>query len=124
MVEIEKVKDVFKEYIIKQLDIMGDKSPALKLLKPIAKRVINNNINSFDKFLKPLADENGKIDIEGIFDEEMEIINTIDNFDFTIPYIGDGNISNGVVSFSLPYIDKGIALNQTDFETLKELLIQ
>lgn len=33
------------------------------------------------------------IDIEGIFDEEMEIINNIDNFNFDIPFIGGGNIS-------------------------------
>lgn len=36
----------------------------------IAKRAITNNINSFDKFLKPIADKDGMIDIEGIFDEE------------------------------------------------------
>lgn len=31
------------------------------------------------------------IDIEGIFDEEMEVINNIDNFNFDIPFIGGGN---------------------------------
>lgn len=30
------------------------------------------------------------IDIEGIFDEEMEVINNIDNFNFDIPFIGGG----------------------------------
>lgn len=34
----------------------------------MAKRAITNNINSFDKFLKPIADKDGMIDIEGIFD--------------------------------------------------------
>lgn len=32
-----------------------------------------------------IADKDGMIDIEGIFDEEMEVINNIDNFNFDIP---------------------------------------
>lgn len=81
MVEIGNVKEVIKDYIIKQLVSMGESSPAIRLLTPLAKRAITNNINSFDKFLKPIADKDGMIDIEGIFDEEMEVINNIDNFD-------------------------------------------
>lgn len=75
MVEIGNVKEVIKDYIIKQLVSMGESSPAIRLLIPLAKRAITNNINSFDKFLKPIADKDGMIDIEGIFDEEMEVIN-------------------------------------------------
>ena len=93
MVEIGNVKEVIKDYIIKQLVSMGESSPAIRLLIPLAKRAITNNINSFDKFLKPIADKDGMIDIEGIFDEEMEVINNIDNFNFDIPFIGGGNIS-------------------------------
>lgn len=85
MVEINSVKEVIKDYIIKQLVSMGESSPAIRLLIPLAKRAITNNINSFDKFLKPIADKDGMIDIEGIFDEEMEVINNIDNFNFDIP---------------------------------------
>lgn len=70
MVEIGNVKEVIKDYIIKQLVSMGESSPAIRLLIPLAKRAITNNINSFDKFLRPIADKDGMIDIEGIFDEE------------------------------------------------------
>lgn len=56
MVEIGNVKEVIKDYIIKQLVSMGESSPAIRLLTPLAKRAITNNINSFDKFLKPIAD--------------------------------------------------------------------
>ena len=74
MVEIDSVKEVIKDYIVKQLVSMGESSPAIRLLIPLAKRAITNNINSFDKFLRPIADKDGMIDIEGIFDEEMEVI--------------------------------------------------
>ena len=117
------VKEVIKDYIIKQLVSMGESSPAIRLLIPLAKRAITNNINSFDKFLKPIADKDGMIDIEGIFDEEMEVINNIDNFNFDIPFIGGGNISKGIISLEVPYVNKIVALNQTDLEVLKESLI-
>lgn len=71
----------------------------------------------------PNANKDGMIDIEGIFDEEMEIINNIDNFDFDIPFIGGGNISKGIISLEIPYVNKIVALNQTDLEVLKESLI-
>lgn len=106
MVEIGNVKEVIKDYIIKQLVSIGESSPAIRLLIPLAKRAITNNINSFDKFLKPIADKDGMIDIEGIFDEEMEIINNIDNFNFDIPFIGGGNISKGIISLEVPYVNK------------------
>lgn len=102
---------------------MGESSPAIRLLIPLAKRAITNNINSFDKFLKPIADKDSMIDIEGIFDEEMEVINNIDNFNFDIPFIGGGNISKGIISLEVPYVNKIVALNQTDLEVLKESLI-
>lgn len=57
MVEINSVKEVIKDYIIKQLVSMGESSPAIRLLILLAKRAITNNINSFDKFLKPIADK-------------------------------------------------------------------
>lgn len=106
MVEINSVKEVIKDYIIKQLVSMGESSPAIRLLIPLAKRAITNNINSFDKFLKPIADKDGMINIEGIFDEEMEVINNIDNFNFDILFIGGGNISKGIISLEVPYVNK------------------
>lgn len=92
------------------------------------RRDVNGKANAgltlgIDKFLKPIADKDGMIDIEGIFDEEMEIINNIDNFNFDIPFIGGGNISKGIISLEVPYVNKIVALNQTDLEVLKESLI-
>lgn len=111
MVEIGNVKEVIKDYIIKQLVSMGESSPAIRLLIPLAKRAITNNINSFDKFLKPIADKDGMIDIEGIFDEEMEVINNIDNFNFDIPFIGEwfgGNIDNKVFESAITFWFKDV----------------
>lgn len=96
-------------------------NPAIKLVKPLAKRAIINNIDSFDKFINTIA-KDGKIDIEGIVDEEIEIIKSIPNFDFNIPVLGNGNISNGNITLSIPFINKGIMFNQSDLETFRQLL--
>lgn len=88
MVEISNVKEVIKDYIIKQLVSMGESSPAIRLLIPLAKRAITNNINSFDKFLKPIADKDGMIDIEGIFDEE-EVVEQMYHVKDNKKYIGE-----------------------------------
>lgn len=117
MVEINSVKEAIKDYIVKQLVSMGESSPAIRLLTLLAKRAIMNNIDSFDKFLKPIADKDGMIDIEGIFDEEMEIINNIDNFNFDIPYHDyaklfeewfGGNIDNKVFESAITFWFKDV----------------
>lgn len=93
MVEIDNVKEVIKDYIIKQLVSMGESSPAIRLLIPLAKRTITNNINSFDKFLKPIADKDGMIDIEGIFDEDeyeaKEVVEQMYHVKDNKKYIGE-----------------------------------
>lgn len=105
------------DYIVNQIDILGESNPAIKLVKPLAKRAIINNIDSFDKFINTIA-KDGKIDIEGIVDEEIEIIKSIPNFDFSIPVLGNGNISNGNITISIPFINKGITT------TTKEMNIE
>ena len=87
MVEIGNVKEVIKDYIIKQLVSMGESSPAIRLLIPLAKRAITNNINSFDKFLKPIADKDGMIDIEGISKLKLSILLIISISSSNIPSI-------------------------------------
>lgn len=40
-----------------------------------------------------------------------------------IPNANSGNISKGIISLEVPYVNKIVALNQTDLEILKESLI-
>lgn len=123
MIEVAKVKEKLVSYITNQIDVLGESNTAIKLVKPLAKRAVINHIDSFDNFINAIA-KDGKVDVEGILTEEMEIIKSIDNFDFTIPYLGDGNISSGNITLSIPFINKGIVFNQSDLETFKQLLIQ
>lgn len=124
MVQIDKVKTKIEEYILSQIDSLGTTNPAIKLVKPLAKRAISNHMDGINKFLVRIADADGNIDVEGIISEEIEIINSIDNYDFAIPFLGEGNISKGNVTLSIPFINKGIVFNQSDLETFRQLIIQ
>ena len=123
MVDVEVVKQRLADYLVKQIDTLGEVSPAIKLLKPLAKRAISNRIDSFDKFIN-LFSKDGKLDVDGIFSEEIEAIQSINNFNFEIPFFGTGNISNGSITIPIPLLDKGIMLNTSDLETLRQTLIQ
>lgn len=46
MVEVSVVKQKLQDYIVNQIDILGESNPAIKLVKPLAKRAIINNIDS------------------------------------------------------------------------------
>lgn len=108
MVEIGNVKEVIKDYIIKQLVSMGESSPAIRLLIPLAKRAITNNINSFDKFLKPIADKDGMIDIEGIFDEEVAINAQYHDYAKLFEEWFGGNIDNKVFESAITFWFKDV----------------
>jgi hypothetical protein len=46
MVDVSVVKQKLQDYIINQIDILGESNPAIKLVKPLAKRAIINNIDT------------------------------------------------------------------------------
>ena len=73
MVDVETVKQKLAEYLMKQIDTLGEVNPAMKLMKPLAKRVISNRIDSFDKFLNSIS-KDGKLDVDGILSEEIEVV--------------------------------------------------
>lgn len=60
MIEVSVVKQKLQDYIVNQIDILGESNPAIKLVKPLAKRAIINNIDSFDKFINAIAKDGKK----------------------------------------------------------------
>ena len=52
MVQLDKVKIKIQEYILSQIDSLGATNPAIKLVKPLAKRAIVNNMDGIDKWLR------------------------------------------------------------------------
>lgn len=52
-----------------------------------------------------------------------KMTNSIDEQIAFLQIIGGGNISKGIISLEVSYVNKIVALNQTDLEVLKESLI-
>ena len=49
MVQLDKVKIKIQEYILSQIDSLGATNPAIKLVKPLAKRAIVNNMDGDER---------------------------------------------------------------------------
>lgn len=84
---------------------------------PVTQFILGNS----DPLLYPSEKMTNSIDEQIAFLQSQK--QDIDNFNFDIPFIGGGNISKGIISLEVPYVNKIVALNQTDLEILKESLI-
>lgn len=51
--------------------------------------------------------QTAKVSVWDLIDAEIEPL----TFDFNIPVLGNGNISNGNITISIPFINKGIMFN-------------
>lgn len=118
---IEKVKVVPEGYNGAGMDGYGRRDVNGKANAGLTLGIIGTALGAWALFGNRRSAD-GKIDIEGIVDEEIEIIKSIPNFDFNIPVLGNGNISNGNITLSIPFINKGIMFNQSDLETFRQLL--
>lgn len=120
---INKVTENLKAYLLNQVTSLSRTNPAIGFLKPIIIRVLDKNLHKVTKTLGLIADDKGEIDLEGILTEMLESVMTSSPFPITIPNFGDILIGGGEIKFSLPFTNKGIILNKEDLMALKEALI-
>lgn len=73
MIEVSVVKQKLQDYIVNQIDILGESNPAIKLVKPLAKRAIINNIDSFDKFINTIAKDGKYVAINAQYHDYCEL---------------------------------------------------
>lgn len=121
--EISRIIDKSKGYIIDQLDNLSKTNPLIGFTKPLIVRIIDNNINKADKALSLLADKDGNIDIENIMTEMIESVMNTKPFNIHTSFMGDINIGNGNIILNIPFTDKNIVFNSSDLENLKNILI-
>lgn len=110
-------------YIDSQLSIMSKNTPIIGVAKPIITRIVNNNIGKLSNILGLMANESGDIDIENILNEMLSNIMSANPFSVNIPVIGDVELGGGFIKLNIPFTDKRIVLDKTDFDTFKEMII-
>lgn len=111
------------KYIDTQLNSLSDVYPVVNFLKPIAKRVVDNNINKVKSFLNLIEDKDGNIDIEGILNETIKEVTNSKPFIMNTKTLGDINFGNGKVEFNIPFLNKKLVLSTEDLELFKECIM-
>lgn len=122
MLTVMQLNDNIKRYIITQMDVLSGGNPMIGFMKPLVVRGLDKNFSKIAKTLDLIADENGKIDVEGILSEMIETIKTSQPFTLKTSFIGDVEIGEGHVKLNIPFVNKRLVLDKTDLDTLKEML--
>lgn len=135
-----------KEKLLTSLDLWADarisdmvkENPALAIPSVYMKRASHNIIakhkdiwgKSIDNATLFIADEDGNIDADTIFEDMIQMLENIINYEFDFGFV-KGRIDEGVLSIDLPDniitnilfgIKKSISFTKTDFDELKSLI--
>ena len=135
-----------KEKLLTSLDLWADarisdmvkENPALAIPSVYMKRASHNIIaknkdkwgKSIDNATLFIADEDGNIDANTIFEDMMQMLDNISNYEFDFGFV-KGRIDGGTFSIDLPDniittilfgSKKSISFTKDDFEELKSLV--
>ena len=135
-----------KEKLLTSLDLWADarisdmvkETPALAIPSVYMKRASHNIIaknkdslgKSIDNATLFISDENGNIDADTIFEDLIQMLESISNYEFDLGFV-KGRIDGGTLSIDLPDniittilfgSKKSISFTKTDFEELKSLI--
>ena len=135
-----------KEKLLTSLDLWADArisdmvkgNPALAIPSVYMKRASHNIIaknkdslcKSIDNATLFIADENGNIDANTIFEDMMQMLENISNYEFDFGFI-KGRIDGGALVIDLPDnivttilfgSKKSISFTKTDFDELRSLI--
>lgn len=135
-----------KEKLLTSLDLWADarisemvkENPALAIpsvyMKRASHNIIAKNKDSWGKGIDNatlfIADESGNIDANTIFEDMMQMLENISNYEFDFGFI-KGRIYGGAIAIDLPDnivttilfgSKKSISFTKTDFEELKSLI--
>lgn len=136
-----------KEKLLTSLDMWADarisdmvkENPALAIpsvyMKRASHNIIAKNKESWDKSIDNaalfIADENGNIDANTIFEDMMQMLKAVEDYHFDFGIV-HGHISNGAISIDLPDniatailfgSKRSINFTEEDFVELKGLII-
>ena len=137
-----------KDKLLTSLDLWAEarisdmvkENPALAIPSVYMKRASHNIIaKNKDKLVKSIdnatlfiADEDGNIDANTIFEDMMQMLESISNYEFDLGFV-KGRIDGGTLSIDLPEniittilfgSKKSISFGESDFAELKNLLTE
>ena len=135
-----------KEKLLTSLDLWADarisdmvkKTPSLAIpsvyMKRASHNIIAKNKDSWDKSIDNaalfIADEDGNIDANTIFEDMMQMLENISNYEFDFGFVkghidGDAlviDLPDNIVTTILFGSKKSISFTKTDFDELRSLI--
>lgn len=124
MINRQQVIERLKYFIIKEFDSLTVGNPIICFIKPIAIRVIDKKLETLDRNLNLITDQDGNIDIEGIINEISDSLIKSKSFKLNIPVLGDVSIGEGKIEIPVPIVGKNIIFSDQDLKLLKETLME
>lgn len=112
------------KFAVLQINNMAKTNPIIQFLKPLLNRTLGNAVGRIEKHLAMISDINGFIDGEGILNEMIENVKTMQPFHLDNSILKGIEIGGGHISFEIPGLNKRIAFDAQDLEVLKEMIIQ
>lgn len=122
MVSTLQLTKNLKDYLVSQLDILSGSTPMIGFMKPLIIRALDKKMSKIHNAVDLISDKDGNVDIETIMSEMLDNISSMKPFSFNTPLIGDIEIGGGQVKLNIPLINKRLILNQTDLDTLRNML--
>lgn len=104
--------DVIMNNLRNFVSSLSQNNPMMALIKPLASRVIDNNMYKVETLLKQISDKDGLVDIEGILTEMSDNIINIKPFKVETGLLGQLEIGAGKIKMDIPMVNKSLVLNQ------------
>lgn len=122
MVSKLQIMEGLHRFAILQIDNMAKNNPIIQFMKPILSRSLGNMVGKIEKHLALVANAEGFVDIEGILNEMIDNVKTMQPFHFDNPVLKGIEIGGGHISFDIPGLNKQISFDTQDLEVLKEMI--
>lgn len=115
MIDKAKFIEEIINFINHKLFDLSSNNPLFDIVvRPYISKIINVNISKLDKALSLITDENGKIDASGLLNDMIDklIVSNVNS-------INGLTIENGSIKVNIPFMNKTIIIDKTDFDELK-----
>ena len=122
MVSVMQLSKNLKDYLVSQVDVLSSSAPMVGFVKPLIIRALDKNMSKIHNAVDLIADKDGNVDIENILAEMLDNVSSMKPFSFNTSFMGDIEIGGGQVKLNVPFINRRLVLNQTDLETLRDML--
>ena len=109
--------------ISKGIDFYGAKIPILNFFKPVITRMADKYIMELGKGLSFIS-INDSVDLDKILEETINTLKTTEPFKIKTNLIGDIDICQGKVKFTIPFTEERLVLNIEDLENIKKMILE